>query len=99
MDLYECRILAQLDKMSSTSLLSLPTTDTWTPDHFLSEAKTSCESGSQYLKVASEKVEESIKDLVVLFQSSASLPTLHAFDTEESGKSKRGTHVVYNYSS
>ncbi len=89
-DLYECRILAELDKMSCTLLLSLPSTDTWTPEHFLSQAKSCCESGSLSLKGASERVEESVKELVVLFRSSASLPILHAFDTDERSKSKRG---------
>lgn len=38
-DLYECRIRANLDQMSHTLLLHLPTTETWTTDQFLMEAK------------------------------------------------------------
>lgn len=38
-DLYECRIQANLDQMSHTLLLHLPTTETWTTEQFLMEAK------------------------------------------------------------
>lgn len=38
-DLCQCRIEAYLATMSSTLLLRLPTTDTWSVEKFLSEVK------------------------------------------------------------
>ena len=90
LDLYQCRIQAHLEGMSSTLLLNLPITDTWTPDHFLSEARQRCEAGANSLKALSKKVEDSVKELITLLRSSASLPTIHNFDSDETAKSKKG---------
>ncbi len=80
----------QLEAMGSTILLPLPTTDSWTPDHFLTQAKARCEAGGLTLKAASKRVEDSVKELIDMLYSSANLPTVHDFDTEDTCKAKHG---------
>lgn len=82
--------MAHLDTMSNTKLLGLPSTETWTPDYFLSQSKSRCEAGTLVLKAASKKVEDAVKELIALLRSTACLPTQHSFDTEETAKSKKG---------
>ncbi len=98
LDLYECRVVDQLDTMGSTILLPLPTTESWTPDYFLTQSKARCEAGGLILKAASKRVEDSVKELIDLLHSSANLPTIHDFDSEETCKSKTGEFVQTQYS-
>ncbi len=97
MDLYQCRIQTQLETMSSTLLITLPSAETWSPEQFLTETKARCEIGTQILKAASEKVEDSVEELLSLLRASACLPELHSFDTEDTMKAKKGTYVFIQY--
>lgn len=90
LDIYECRIQANLATMSSTHLLSLPGSETWTTDEFLSKALSRSHQGTELLIANSRKVEDAVKEMLVLLRSTANLPTVHEFDSDETIKSKKG---------
>ena len=90
LDIYECRIQANLTTMSSTQLLSLPGNETWTTEQFLSKAQARSHQGTHLLTACSRKVEDAVKEMLVLLKSTATLPTIHDFDSEETIKSKKG---------
>ena len=90
LDIYECRIQANLVTMSSTQLLSLPGSETWTTDEFLSKAQTRCSQGTELLIANSRKVEDAVKEMLLLLTQTANLPTIHQFDSDETIKSKKG---------
>ena len=90
LDIYECRIQANLAGISSTHLLSLPGGETWTTEEFLSKAQVRCGQGAELLIANSRKVEDAVKEMVLLLRSTANLPTIHQFDSDETVKSKKG---------
>ena len=94
LDIYECRIQANLSLMSSTHLLSLPGSETWTTDEFLGHALSRSQQGTELLIANSRKVEDAVKEMLVLLRSTANLPTIHDFDSDETIKSKKGKLIV-----
>lgn len=92
LDIYECRIQANLSVMSSTQLLSLPASETWTTEEFINKAHSRCQQGTELLIANSGKVEDAVKEMLVLLRSNANLPTIHEFDSDETIKSKKGEH-------
>lgn len=95
LDIYECRIQANLQLMSSTQLLSLPGNDTWTVEEFLSKAQSRSKEGTELLIVNSRKVEGAVKEMLALLRNSANLPTINTFDSDETIKSKKGVYTLY----
>ena len=93
LDMYECRIQANLHQMSSTQLLSLPGSETWTVEEFLSQARTRSQQGTELLVSGSRKVEDAVKETLQLLRNGANLPIIHDFDTEEAKKSKKGAYI------
>ena len=93
LDIYECRIQANLHLMSSTQLLCLPGSETWTVEEFLSKAHTRSQVGTELLVASSRKVEDAVKELLVLLRSTANLPSIHECDADETVKSKKGVFV------
>ena len=94
LDIYECRIQANLAAMSSTQLLSLPGSETWTTEEFLSKAFTRSHQGTELLIANSRKVEDAVKEMLVLLKGTANLPTIHDFDSDETTKSKKGESLA-----
>ena len=47
------------------------------------------------LKACSKKVEDAVKELIALLRSTACLPTLHSFDTDDNIKAKKGYYNIY----
>ena len=80
--------------MSSTQLLSLPGSETWTVEEFLSRAQSKCKEGTELLIANSKKVEGAVKEMLALLKNSASLPTINSFDTDEIVKSKKGVYIL-----
>lgn len=80
--------------MSSTQLLSLPGSETWAVDEFLSKAQSKSKEGTELLIANSQKVEGAVKEMITLLKNSANLPTINPFDSDETVKSKKG---VYTY--
>lgn len=97
LDMYECRIQANLHQMSSTHLLSLPGSETWTVEEFLSQAHMKSQQGTELLMSGSRKVEDAVKETLLLLRNGANLPTVHEFDTEEAKKSKKGTSYIVKF--
>jgi dynein heavy chain len=89
MDLYDCRILANLNLMSHTLLLTLPQNEAWTTTHFLQEASAHSEAGGAILSSCSKKVEDALKELLEVLRNSASLPTINSFDSEDAARAKQ----------
>ena len=89
MDLYECRIRANLSVMSRTLLLTLPQNEAWSTTHFLQEALAHSEAGGNILSSCSKKVEDAVKELLELLRNTAAVPTINSFDTEEVARSKK----------
>ena len=95
MDLYECRIKANLSIMSRTLLLTLPQNEAWTTAHFLQEASAHSEAGGNVLSSCSKKVEDAVKELLELLRNTAATPTINSFDSEEIARSKRDELEVF----
>lgn len=95
MDLYECRILANLNIMSRTLLLTLPHNEAWTTAHFLQEAAAHSEAGGNILSSCSKKVEDAVKELLELLRSTAFLPTINSFDSDEVTRTKQDELDVF----
>lgn len=93
LDIYECRIQANLQIMSSTQLLSLPGSETWSVEEFLSKAQSRSQQGTELLIANSRKVEAAVKEMLAILRSSANLPTINTFDSDETVKSKKGERV------
>jgi dynein heavy chain len=74
--------------MAETSLLDLPSADTWTIDSFLSHSQAQCRVGVEVLISCSSKVEEAVKELIQLLRNTAVLPTAAPTDSEDMAKSK-----------
>lgn len=89
MDLYECRILANLNTMSRTLLLTLPHNEAWTTAHFLQQASAHSEAGGNTLSSCSKKVEDAVKELLEILRNTAALPTINSFDSDETTRSKQ----------
>ena len=89
LDLYECRIQANLKIMSRTHLLTLPQNEAWTTEYFLHESRVRSELGGRILSSCSIKVEDAVKELLMLLISTAYLPTINSFDSEDVTKSKK----------
>ena len=92
LDIFECRIQANLQLMSSTQLLSLPGSETWTVEEFLSKAQSRSKEGTELLIANSRKVEGAVKEMLALLRNSANLPTINTFDSDETVKSKKGVY-------
>ena len=75
--------------MSHTLLLSLPKGETWDMEHFLQESLSCCKAGASFLRGCSEKVEDAVKELLQLIRSTAPLPQVNSFDSDEIIKSKK----------
>lgn len=95
MDLYECRILANLNIMSHTLLLTLPHNEAWTTAHFLQEALAHSEAGGNILSSCSKKVEDAVKELLGLLRNTAAIPTINDFDSDEVARSKQDELEVF----
>ena len=80
--------------MSSTQLLCLPGSETWTVEEFLSRAQSKCKEGTELLIANSRKVEGAVKEMLALLKNSASLPTINSFDSDEIVKSKKGVYTL-----
>ena len=93
LDIYECRIQANLQLMSSTQLLCLPGSEIWTVEEFLSKAQSRSKEGTELLIANSRKVEGAVKEMLALLRNSANLPTINTFDSDETVKSKKGVRV------
>ena len=76
--------------MSGTQLLSLPASETWTIEQFLSQARSRSEAGTQVLRGCSRKVEEAAREMMELLRGSAALPVIRTFDSDETRKNKKG---------
>lgn len=95
MDLYECRIQANLTIMSHTQLLSFCQNEAWTTAHFLSEALAHSGAGGLILSSCSNKVEDAVKDLLQILRNTAAVPTINTFDSEEVIRSKQDELEVF----
>ncbi len=95
MDLFECRIQANLNVMSRTLLLTLPQNEAWTTALFLQESFAQSENGGNVLCCCSKKVEDAVKELLLLLRTTAALPTINSFDSEETVRSKKDDLEVY----
>ena len=89
MDLFECRIQANLTAMSRTLLLSLPHNEAWTTARFLQESFAQSEAGGNILSSCSKKVEDAVKELLLLLRNTAALPGINEFDSEDQARSKK----------
>lgn len=88
LDLYECRILANLKIMTNTYLLAFPRKESWTIDHFMHECTARSDVGGKILSRCSSKVEDAVKELLELVFSTSHFPTINEFDSEDIVKSK-----------
>lgn len=88
MDLYECRIQAHLYTMSHTLQLTLPQNEAWTTAHFLHKASAQSEVGGNVLSSCSKRVEDAVVEMLELLRTTAVLPTINSFDSEETIRSK-----------
>ena len=95
MDLYECRILANLNTMSHTLLLMPPHNEAWTTTRFLQEALAHSEAGGNVLSLCSKKVEDAIKELLELLRNAAALPIINSFDSEDISRAKQDELDVF----
>ena len=95
MDLFDCRIQANLHVMSHTLLLSLPQNEAWSTTHFLQESFAQSESGGNILRSCSKKVEDAVKELLVLLRSTAALPIINTFDSEDLVRSKKDDLEIF----
>lgn len=88
MDLYECRVQANLNIMSRTLLLTLPHNEAWSTSHFLQECLAHSEAGGNILASCSKKVEDAVKELLELLRTTAATSTVNSFDSEETVRAK-----------
>ncbi len=89
MDLYECRIEANLKTMSETLLLSMPKAETWTTDYFLQQSQQCFEAGAAVLNFCSKNVEVATRELLDTLRTTAYLPSVSDSDSEEVARSKK----------
>lgn len=88
MDLYECRIQANLNIMSHTLLLTLPHNEAWSTSHFLQESLAQSKAGGNTLASCSNKVQEAVKELLDLLRDTAAISTINSFDSEDTVRVK-----------
>lgn len=88
MDLFQCRIQANLTTMSRTLLLILPHNEAWSPSHFLQESLAHSAAGGNVLASCSKKVEDAVKELLVLMRNTAAILSMNEFDSEETVRAK-----------
>ena len=75
--------------MSETLLLNIPKFETWSTEHFLQQSQLCCEVGGAVLNFCSENVEKATRELLHILRSTAFLPAINDFDSEEVAKSKK----------
>lgn len=75
--------------MSNTLVLHLPKCETWNTEQFLRESLLCSEAGATFLSSCSEKVEDAVKEVLELLRSTALLPQINDFDSDEIAKSKK----------
>ena len=88
--MYDYQIVAILDRMSSTQILNLSSTDTISTDQFISSAKHTSQEKGQFLQQCSHKIECSVQELLTMLHDSAVLPVPSSSDTPEIAQTKKG---------
>lgn len=87
--------MANLNTMSHTLLLIPPHNEAWTTTRFLQEALTHSEAGGNTLCLCSKKVEDAVKELLELLRSTAALPTINSFDSDDVSRAKQDELDVF----
>ena len=77
--------------MSTTLLLSLPTSGSTTTDKFMTDCKENSRNRGMFLQRCSQQVERSVQELLQLMSCNALLSTPLETDTHEMAQTKKGS--------
>nr|WAW84834.1 axonemal dynein heavy chain A [Halisarca dujardinii] len=94
-DAYECRILSNLEIMSSTLFIILPSSGVVKIGEFLERTKSLCVNSGKVLKSCSTKVERAVQEILALLTSDPILPGFLDNDSKETTKRKQEEHLQF----